>query len=113
MEKDYSELDAAGVDLIKNGRIQKFEYTTELVWKTSKLFLESKLGIISNSPKDVYRTMFQNNLIDDKLFQDLLKAIDDRNQVSHIYREETYDIIYKTLPGHLNSLQKLLNIITV
>lgn len=43
----------------------------------------------------------------------LLSAIDDRNQVNHIYREETYDIIYETLPGHLKSLENLLKIISV
>ncbi|MGH2643876.1 MAG: HI0074 family nucleotidyltransferase substrate-binding subunit [Chitinophagaceae bacterium] len=112
LEKDFSGLDPTGIDLIKNGRIQKFEYSIELAWKTSKLFLESELGIISNSPKDVYRVMFQNKLIDEKLLQNLLGAIDDRNKISHIYREEMYDIIYQELPKHLTALEKLLSIIS-
>lgn len=111
LSKDFSNLDAIGIDLIKNGRIQKFEYTTELAWKVSKAFIEIRLGIVSNSPKEIYRIMFQNKLINEKLFHDLLETIDDRNHVSHIYREETYDLIYKELPNHLKSLENLQTIL--
>ncbi|TAM96896.1 MAG: nucleotidyltransferase [Chitinophagaceae bacterium] len=107
----YSQLFLNSVNLIKNGRIQKFEYTTELAWKVSKAFIEIRLGIVSNSPKEIYRIMFQNKLINEKLFHDLLETIDDRNHVSHIYHEEAYDLIYKELPNHLKSLENLQTIL--
>ncbi len=37
----YSEFE---VDVIKNGQIQKFEYTIELLWKTLKKYFEVKRG---------------------------------------------------------------------
>lgn len=111
LDKDFSELGPIGADLIKNGRIQKFEYSTELAWKVSKDFLEFRLGIISHSPKEIYRIMFRENLFDEDQFKGLLKTIDDRNQISHIYREEMYDLIYADLPIHLKHLQQLLKIL--
>lgn len=107
LNTDFSNLDPMGIDLIKNGRIQKFEYCTELAWKVGKIFAELRLGIINNSPKSVYRTLFQEHLIDEDLFIHLLKAIDDRNQLSHIYREEMYELIYADLPEHLAALKEL------
>ncbi|GAA4311362.1 nucleotidyltransferase substrate binding protein [Compostibacter hankyongensis] len=113
LDRNFPGLDSVGTDLIKNGRIQKFEYSTELAWKTSKLFAELQLGIISNSPKGTYRVLFQENLIDEDLFLALHKGIEDRNQLSHIYREEMYDLVYADLPGHLIALQRLLTVLTI
>lgn len=112
LEMDFSNLDLFGIDLIKNGRIQKFEYCTELAWKVGKMFIELRLGIINNSPKTVYRTLFTERLIDEKLLISLLKAIDDRNQLSHIYREEMYGLIYADLPEHLAALKALTGILS-
>jgi hypothetical protein len=44
----YSEIE---LDLIKNGKIQKFEYCTELAWKVSKVFLEIQTAEIIGAPK--------------------------------------------------------------
>lgn len=55
-------------DLIKNGKIQKFEYCAELAWKISKMYLQLKTGEIEISPKQVYKTMFLTKLIDEDLY---------------------------------------------
>ncbi len=44
----YSEFEA---DVIKNGQIQKFEYTIELLWKTLKKYFEVKRESIFLYPK--------------------------------------------------------------
>ena len=58
LNASFENLDSIGNDLIKNGRIQKFEYCAELAWKISKMYLELSEGILSNSPKGVYKSMF-------------------------------------------------------
>jgi hypothetical protein len=55
----FAHLDSIGEYLIKNGKIQKFEYCAELAWKISKMHVELFHGVISVSPKSVYKTMFQ------------------------------------------------------
>src|SRR5699024_3422368 len=106
-DKTFTGLDAIGIDLIKNGRIQKFEYSTELAWKVSKIYLELEMGIMSHSPKEVYRLLFREKKLDEKQLQALLKTIDNRNRLSHIYHEEMYDIIYEELPEHLEVLEDI------
>ncbi|MEO6882395.1 MAG: nucleotidyltransferase substrate binding protein [Bacteroidia bacterium] len=41
-------------DLIQNGQIQKIEYFSEILWKTVKIALEEKNGLIATAPKNVY-----------------------------------------------------------
>ena len=37
MDATFENLNSIGEDLIKNGKIQKFEYCAELAWKISKM----------------------------------------------------------------------------
>ena len=71
--------------LDRDGVIQRFEFSFELLWKTLKLFLADE-GIIANSPKEALKETFRFGLIkDDEVFLDMLE---DRNQTSHIYSED-------------------------
>ena len=99
-------------DLIRNGRVQKFEVCTELAWKTAKLFIEIELGEIIGSPKQVYRKLFTVNLADMGLFEGLLATIDDRNQLSHIYKEDHFEKVENRLGVHLLCFKNLLNRLT-
>jgi len=108
LNASFENLDSIGNDLIKNGRIQKFEYCAELAWKLSKMYLELSEGILSNSPKSVYKSMFQSALITENEFLTLFKTIEDRNLLSHIYKEEMYQAVYENLKSHLIAFKMLL-----
>jgi nucleotidyltransferase substrate binding protein (TIGR01987 family) len=108
LNASFENLDSIGNDLIKNGRIQKFEYCAELAWKISKMHLELFEGILSNSPKAVYKSMFQSALITENEFLALFKTIEDRNLLSHIYKEEMYQSVYENLKSHLIAFKMLL-----
>jgi len=108
LNASFENLDSIGDDLIKNGRIQKFEYCTELAWKISKMYLELSEGILSNSPKGVYKSMFQSSLITENEYLALFKTIEDRNLLSHVYKEEMYQSVYENIQAHLMALKMLL-----
>jgi len=108
IDANYDYLDSIGEDLIKNGKIQKFEYCAELAWKISKIHLEIFHGVISNSPKNVYKTMFQLTLINEKEYLDLIRTIEDRNLLRHNYKESMYQEVYDKLPAHLLAFQCLI-----
>ena len=111
LNASFDNLDSIGIDLIQNGRIQKFEYCAELAWKISKMHLELFEGMLSNSPKGVYKAMFQSSLITEEEYSVLFKTIEDRNLLSHIYKEETYQMVYLNIQEHLKAFKNLLGVL--
>ena len=78
----YDEAD----DLLRDGVIQRFEFTFELAWKTLKAVFEDEGLTGLNSPKTVLREAFAAGLInDDELW---LSMLSDRNSTAHIYSEQ-------------------------
>ena len=71
--KKFSEFEA---DIIKNGQIQKFEYTIELLWKTLKKFFEVKREKVFLYPKDVIKACFAEDMIDENNYLILIDAIE-------------------------------------
>ena len=111
LNASFENLGSIGDDLIKNGRIQKFEYCAELAWKISKMHLELFEGILSNTPKGVYKTMFQSALITETLYLALFKTIEDRNLLSHVYKEEMYQSVYANIQAHLKAFKSLVEVL--
>ncbi|AHM57331.1 nucleotidyltransferase substrate binding protein [Peptoclostridium acidaminophilum DSM 3953] len=73
-------------DLLRDGLIQRFEFTFELAWKTLKSIFEEEGLIGLNSPKTVFREAFSAGIIShEELWLSMLK---DRNSTTHIYSEE-------------------------
>jgi nucleotidyltransferase substrate binding protein (TIGR01987 family) len=73
-------------DLLRDGLIQRFEFTFELAWKTLKAIFEDEGLIGLNSPKTVLREAYAAEIIKkDELW---LSMLNDRNSTSHIYSEQ-------------------------
>src|SRR5512136_2991361 len=73
-------------DVIRDGVIQRFEFTYELAWKTTKEYLED-IGIVDrNSPKTVIKEAYAQRLIVNE--ENWLLMLSDRNMTSHVYKEE-------------------------
>mgnify|MGYP000877781159 FL=1 len=73
-------------DVIRDGMIQRFEFTYELAWKTAKDYLED-MGIVDkSSPKAVIREAYSQRLITNE--NRWLLMINDRNLSSHVYKKE-------------------------
>ncbi|WP_339706701.1 nucleotidyltransferase substrate binding protein [Algoriphagus aquimarinus] len=82
----------AGDDILKEGLIQRFEYTHELAWNVMKDFLmESGTPELYGS-KDSIREAFKVGLIDNgKIWMDMISS---RNRTSHTYNEEVANEIF-------------------
>jgi len=81
-------------ELDKDGVIQRFEFTFELLWKALKIYLEYQ-GIIVKTPRDSFVEAFRIDLIsDEKIFLDMLE---DRNNTTHIYDKETSEKIFNRI----------------
>ena len=93
--------------LDRDGVIQRFELTFELLWKTLRLFLLEE-GIITKSPKDSLKEGFKFGLIKNE--ETFLDMLEDRNQTSHIYSEEvSIEIFNRIKTDYLKPLKTILN----
>jgi nucleotidyltransferase substrate binding protein (TIGR01987 family) len=79
-------------ELERDGIIQRFKYTIELLWKVSKKVLEEN-GVSAIAPKDVVRELALNNWIHNP--EELIDYIKLRNESSHSYQEVIANTIAK------------------
>ena len=93
-------------ELARDGVIQRFEFTFELLWKTLKIFLREK-GIEVKTPKDSLKEAFRIGWIKDEgIFAQMLE---DRNNTSHMYAEEKVKEIFDRIKAnYVASLEKIL-----
>lgn len=99
-------------DAVKNGRIQKFEYCSELTWKIIKRYLQLVHGIETKSPKDAIKEFYLTNNMSEQDYETLLDIIDDRNRLSHIYKEEFFEEILQKLPEYLKIMKKISGVVS-
>lgn len=95
-------------DLEKDGAIQRFEFTYELVWKTLRKILKFK-GVNISSPRDVFRESAREGLIEDPKFW--FEAIKKRNLTSHVYDEDFSEEVFEFLPRFKEELDKVIETI--
>lgn len=82
--------------IIIDGVLHRFEFTFELAWKTMKDYLEY-MGITdkTGSPRENIQEAFKQGLIDDG--EMWIKIMLSRNELSHIYDEQTSRKIYDNI----------------
>ena len=97
------------VDTIKSGHVQKFEVVVDLLWKTLKIFLYDVNGIAENSPKKVIKQYFQVEACAYEDYEWLIKMIDMRNQLSHIYDSEKFEQIYADIKTANTIINRITN----
>ncbi|MBA4386259.1 MAG: nucleotidyltransferase [Anaerolinea sp.] len=93
-------------DLDRDGVIQRFEFTFELVWKTVQEYAKYK-GLEVVSPRDSFRVAADLGIIDNpEIWFDFLK---DRNESTHLYSEDQAKSIFSHIPSFINEVEKLLS----
>ena len=101
-------LKSAKTELERDGVIQRFEFTYELVWKTLKRILKFK-GLEFSSPRDVFRESAKQGLINN--IEIWFKFIKKRNLTVHTYNADCANEIFKSLPTFEKELDEFLNLI--
>lgn len=79
-------------EIIKEGLIQRFEYTYEMAWNVMKDYALYQGNSELAGSRDAIRYAFSTNLIKDgEMWMDMMKS---RIKTSHTYNEETANEIY-------------------
>ncbi|RME77009.1 MAG: nucleotidyltransferase [Chloroflexi bacterium] len=95
LERAFTRLEFAAAnavdDLDRDGVIQRFEFTFELLWKTAKIYLEYE-GFRCAGPRSCLKESVRREILSDG--EQLLDMLEDRNKTTHIYNEETAQEIF-------------------
>lgn len=102
-------LEVEATELEIDGILHRFEFTFELAWKTMKDCLENQ-GMVGKigSPRGILKESFSAGLIDNgEVWMDMMLS---RNELSHLYDEETSREIYDDIKErYIIEINKLIN----
>ncbi|MFV0564588.1 MAG: nucleotidyltransferase substrate binding protein [Flavobacteriaceae bacterium] len=82
-------------ELIKEGLIQRFEYTHELAWNVMRDYAFYQGNSAIGGSRDATREAFKINLIKNgEVWMDMIQS---RNKTSHTYNEQTANEIFEKI----------------
>lgn len=104
-DEDIDQAESVLDEVLKEGLIQRFEYTHELAWNVMKDYAEYQGDASIRGSRDATRAAFKMALISDgEVWMDLIKS---RNETSHTYNEETAnEIFHKIIEDYFSSFEK-------
>ena len=93
--------------LAKEGMIQRFQYCTELAWKTVKDYLENQNVVLEQiTPRAVIKEAVAAKLL--SRGEDWMNALDARNKMSHTYEFRKFESVIKQIEAtYLNLFGEL------
>ena len=90
---DESKEEKIAIDeMLKEGLIQRFEYTHELAWNVMKDYAEYQGNNNVKGSRDATREAFKMGLVNSA--EDWMDMLKSRNDTTHTYNSETADEIY-------------------
>lgn len=99
-------------ELLRDGVIQRFEYTIDLSWKFLQRYLKVDLQIEESSirsKKDIFREASRLKLIEDA--ERWITHYEARNSTSHEYNQEVAKMVYSQVLIFLPDVKKLLEVL--
>jgi len=94
-DEDIDQADSVLDEVLKEGLIQRFEYTHELAWNVMKDYAEYQGDASIRGSRDATRAAFKMALVSNgEVWMDMIKS---RNETSHTYNEETADEIFSKI----------------
>ena len=95
LEEAVSDFDKTALLSVRDGVIQRFEFTADLAWKMVREYLIDEGIAEINTPKSVMKAAFAANLVDDE--GGWIQILNDRNATSHIYDEDEANKIFERI----------------
>lgn len=91
-------------DLLKEGLVQRFEYTQELAWKVMKDYEEYQGYTDVQGSRDAIRKALQMGLAEDAVWMDTIAS---RNLTSHCYDEDEFnEVLGRIIQSYLPVFEK-------
>lgn len=102
------------IEALRDSEIQRFEFCVDLFWKYIKKYLEYSLKKPTeiNTPRNVILSACKAEIISELDASKIIDMIKDRNQTSHIYREEIAEELIKKIPEYYKLIYKYIAVLT-
>lgn len=110
-EKELMLFDPVINDAIMNGQLQKFEYCSELMWKAVRQLLVINNNVSPKSPRDSIKEFFNCEYIRSAQYETMIKILEDRNKLSHVYDEEVFTEVHSRLKEYKEIMNDVLIIL--
>ena len=94
--------------IVRDATIQRFEYSSEAVWKAVRDWLQVNESLDVNHPRGCYRALYRIGKIDEALSVSLLAVVEDRNRTSRAYIENVAVAVFEKIPEHYIALKSVL-----
>lgn len=87
-------------NVVLSGVIKHFELAYETAWKFLKEYLFEVHGTVISSPRAVFRTCYEYQILSEAVTVGFLDLIDERNLTVHVYDMETAERICKAIENY-------------
>ncbi len=96
---------------MRDSMIQRFEYCTDLFWKTIRVYLEDveKIDLPINAPRVILREAVKARLLSEEEGEDCITMVESRNKTSHIYHIEVAQTIAHKIPEFYTLMKLIIN----
>lgn len=109
LQESLAEYRQAPSSTVRDGVIQRFEFCTELAWKTLREYLLDQGYTEINSPRATLKQAFAEGIITDEAW---LTMLADRNMTSHVYDDATAAEIFDRIQNkYLSLFVALINVL--
>lgn len=95
-------------NIVRDASIKRFEFTSEAVWKLAQLYLREREGLEFNSPKMVFRGLFQTSILNEAQTQLTLEMIDERSLSMQSYNEALAQKIYPHMQKYRDVMETII-----
>jgi len=100
-----------GSEVVRDGVIQRFEFTCELAWKATREYLAGQGFVELSSPKAVMKEAFSAGVVEDGELW--VRILNDRNLTSHVYSEQVAnEVCARIVDAYLPEFERLLKCLT-
>lgn len=111
LSEAIDEYKRSGNAVIRDGMLQRFEFTTYLAWKSTKDYLILQGNDVGDNPKDIMRTAYLMRIVDDSFGWDRL--LSDRRSTANAYDGIADAISTRVCELYVSLLHDLLGILQV
>ena len=110
-KEERSELDKEG---LKESVIRRFEFCNDNLWKHLNKYLQEKekLVDIPNSPNGTFRTVYETNLIDEKMFERFMNYSSLRCMAAHDLDKMKTKASFNKISDFIQDANKICKMIT-